>query len=108
MPRTALSQAEAYQRRPGRAVAEPEQLQARRRRSLFLPAQSGARGAQWAHARVGRAGKLHQWPRAAANSCRKRAGRSQLSRTAEERLRNYGATYPRGGFDLSVISVDKT
>ena len=62
----------------------------------------------WAHARVGRAGKLHQWPRAAANSCRKRAGRSQLSRTAEERLRNYGATYPRGWFDLSVISVDKT
>ena len=59
----------------------------------------------WAHARVGRAGKLHQWPRAAANSCRKRAGRSQLSRTAEERLRNCwaaprGTAGRRGGYKL--------
>ena len=36
----------------------------------------------WRACGVGRAGKLHQWPRAAGNSCRKRAGRSQLSRTA--------------------------
>ena len=50
----------------------------------------------WRARGVGRIGKLHQWPRAAANSCRKRAGRSHSCLGRPRRRFQNCWTAPRG------------